>query len=57
MTQSTCELYVKYGPAKTSQIISDGQGGTHLRVAGAAMIARQCAEMMVAQNILADLSM
>ena len=57
MTQSTCELYVKYGPAKTSQIISDGRGGTHLSVAGAAMIARQCAEMMVAQNILADLSM
>lgn len=54
MTQSTCELYVKYGPAKTSQIISDGQGGTHLSEAGAAMIARQCAEMMVAQNILAD---
>ncbi len=42
MTQSTRELYVKYGPAKTSQIISDGQGGTHLSEAGAAMIARQC---------------
>ena len=36
---------------------TDKDPGTHLRVAGAAMIARQCAEMMVAQNILADLSM
>ena len=54
LTQSTRELFVKYGQAKTSEIISDGQGGTHLSVAGAALIARQCAEMMVEQNILAD---
>lgn len=54
MTQSTRELYVKYGQAKTKEIISDGLSGTHLSVAGAALIARQCAEMMARQNILAD---
>ncbi len=54
LTQSSRELFVAYGEAKCKQILSDGQGGTHLSVAGAALIARQCAELMVEQNILAD---
>ena len=54
MTESTRQLYVTYGQAKTAEIISDGEGGTHLSTAGAALIARQCAELMVKQEILAD---
>lgn len=54
LTQATRELFVQYGQTKTSQILSDGQGGTHLSVAGAALIARRCAEMMAEQGILAD---
>lgn len=54
MTESTRQLFVKYGDAKCHEILSDGDGSTHLSVAGAALIARQCAEMMSARGILAD---
>lgn len=54
LTEATRELFTSYGQAKTAEIISDGQGGTHLSTAGAALIARRCAEMMVEQGILAD---
>ncbi len=54
LTESSRQLFVKYGDAKTHELLSDGQGSTHLSVAGAAMIARQCAEIMSAQGILAD---
>lgn len=54
MTESTRRLFVKYGDAKCHEILSDGDGSTHLSVAGAALIARQCAELMSAQGILAD---
>ncbi|MDE6126658.1 MAG: Ig-like domain-containing protein [Muribaculaceae bacterium] len=54
MTESTRQLFVRYGDAKCHEILSDGDGSTHLSVAGAALIARQCAEMMSGQGILAD---
>ncbi len=54
ITESSRQLFVKYGDAKCHEMLSDGQGSTHLSVAGAALIARQCAELMSAQGILAD---
>ncbi len=54
MTESTRQLFVKYGDAKCHEILSDGDGSTHLSVAGAALIARQCAELMSKQGVLAD---
>lgn len=54
MTESTRQLFVKYGDAKCHEMLSDGDGSTHLSVAGAALIARQCAELMSAQGVLAD---
>ncbi len=54
LTESTRQLFVKYGDAKCHELLSDGNGSTHLSVAGAALIARQCAEMMSKQGVLAD---
>lgn len=54
LTESSRQLFVKYGDAKCHELLSDGQGSTHLSVAGAALIARQCAEMMSAMGILSD---
>ena len=54
LTESSRQLFVKYGDAKCHELLSDGQGSTHLSVAGAALIARQCAEMMSKAGILAD---
>ena len=54
LTESSRQLFVKYGDAKCHELLSDGQGSTHLSVAGAALIARQCAEMMSNAGILAD---
>lgn len=54
LTESSRQLFVKYGDAKCHELLSDGQGSTHLSVAGAALIARQCAEMMGAMGILSD---
>lgn len=54
LTESSRRLFVKYGDAKCHELLSDGQGSTHLSVAGAALIARQCAEMMRDAGILAD---
>ena len=53
LTEATREMFTEYGQAKTAEVISDGQGGTHLSMAGAALIARRCAEMMAEQGILA----
>ncbi len=54
MMQSTRELYLLYGDERCHSILGDGAGSTHLSVAGAALIARQAAELMQKQGILAD---
>lgn len=54
LTETSRQLFVKYGDAKCHELLSDGQGSTHLSVAGAALIARQCAEKMSEMGILSD---
>ncbi len=54
MTQDTRELFVMYGDDRTHSILSDGDGSTHLSVAGAALIARRAAGLMQDKGILSQ---
>ncbi len=54
MTEATRTFYTTYGKDAASEIIFDGLGSTHLSVAGAILIARRAAELMMAKNILSE---
>ncbi|MDE6692084.1 MAG: hypothetical protein K2K05_01730, partial [Muribaculaceae bacterium] len=54
MTQDTRELFLMYGDARCHAILSDGDGSTHLSVAGAALIARRAAGLMQEKDILSE---
>lgn len=54
LTTATKNLFESYGDSKCHQLLSDGDGSTHLNTTGATLIARLCAEMMKKQGILAN---
>lgn len=54
LTSATEQLYLSYGDAKCHELLSDGDGSTHLNTMGATLIARLCAQKMKEQGILAD---
>lgn len=54
LTEATAELFESYGDTKCHELLSDGNGSTHLNTTGATLIARLCAEKMKEQGILAN---
>lgn len=54
LTTATAELYEYYGDAKCHEYLFDGDGSTHFNTTGAVLVARECARLMKAQNILTD---
>lgn len=54
LTEATRKLYLSYGDTKCHELLSDGNGSTHLNTMGATLIARLCAELMRDSNVLAD---
>jgi hypothetical protein len=55
LTTATKELYESYGSqSKCEAQLFDGDGSTHFNTTGALLVARECARLMKAQNILAD---
>jgi lysophospholipase L1-like esterase len=54
LTTATAELYISYGDTKCHELLSDGNGSTHLNTTGATLVARLCAKKMKEQGILAD---
>lgn len=54
LTTATAELYEYYGDAKCHEYLFDGEGSTHFNTTGAVLVARECARLMKAQNILTD---
>lgn len=54
LTQATRELFAGYGETKCKELLSDGNGSTHLSTMGATLIARLCAREMEKQGILAE---
>lgn len=54
MTEATRKLYLSYGDTKCHELLSDGNGSTHLNTMGATLIARLCAQLMRDSSILAD---
>lgn len=54
LTTATKDLFESYGDSKCHELLSDGEGSTHLNTTGATLIARLCAELMKKQGILAD---
>ncbi len=54
LTTATKELYLSYGDEKCHNMLSDGDGSTHLSTVGATLIARQAASLLKTANILAD---
>lgn len=54
LTTATRDLYLSYGDTKCHDLLSDGDGSTHLNTTGATLIARLCAQLMQKQGILAE---
>lgn len=54
LTTATAELYEYYGDSKCHEYLFDGDGSTHFNTTGAVLVARECARLMKAQNILTD---
>ena len=54
LTTATAELYEYYGDTKCHEYLFDGEGSTHFNTTGAVLVARECARLMKAQNILTD---
>lgn len=54
LTAATRELYLSYGDARCHELLSDGDGSTHLNTTGATLIARKAAELLKKAGILAD---
>lgn len=54
LTNATAELYESYGDAKCHEFLFDGEGSTHFNTTGALLVARECARLMKAQDILAE---
>jgi len=54
LTTATEELYKSYGDTKCHDLLSDGDGSTHLNTTGATLIARLCAQLMKENGVLAD---
>lgn len=54
LTTATANLYASYGDTKCHDLLSDGNGSTHLNTTGATLVARLCAQLMKEQGILAD---
>lgn len=54
MMQATRELYLKYGDAKCHELLSDGDGSTHLNTTGAVLIARIGAQLLKEKNVLSE---
>ena len=55
LTQATAELYESYGSGKCLEYLFDGQGSTHFNTTGALLVARECARLMKAQGVMADI--
>ena len=54
LTEATRKLFLSYGDTKCHELLSDGNGSTHLNTMGATLIARLCASLMRDSNVLAD---
>lgn len=54
LTAATRELYLSYGDSRCHELLSDGDGSTHLNTTGATLIARKAAELLKKAGILAD---
>jgi len=54
LTTATKELFESYGDTKCHELLSDGDGSTHLNTTGAALVARLCAQLMKDNGVLAD---
>lgn len=54
LTNATADLYESYGDAKCHEYLFDGEGSTHFNTTGALLVARECARLMKAQDIMAD---
>lgn len=55
LTQATKSLYESYGnQTKCEAQLFDGEGSTHFNTTGALLVARECARLMKAQNIMAE---
>ena len=54
LTNATATLYESYGDSKCHEYLFDGEGSTHFNTTGALLVARECARLMKAQDILAD---
>ena len=53
LTEATRKLFAGYGDTKCHELLSDGDGSTHLSAMGATLIARLCAQLMEEQGVLA----
>lgn len=54
LTTATANLYTSYGDAKCHELLSDGNGSTHLSAVGATLIARLAASLLQKAGILKD---
>lgn len=55
LTLATKSLYESYGnQTKCEAQLFDGEGSTHFNTTGALLVARECARLMKAQNIMAE---
>lgn len=54
LTTSTADLYLSYGDKDCHDILSDGDGSTHLSATGAALIARRFAQLCKDAGIMSD---
>jgi len=54
LTAATRSLFTSYGDTKCHELLSDGDGSTHLSTMGATLIARLCAQEMKEKGVLAD---
>lgn len=54
LTTATKDLYESYGDTQANALLFDGNGSTHTSGMGATLIARLCAQLLQAQNILTD---
>lgn len=54
LTSATADLYISYGDKDCHDLLSDGDGSTHLSATGAALIARRFAQLCKEQGLLSE---
>lgn len=54
LTSGTADLYLSYGDKDCHDILSDGDGSTHLSATGAALIARRFVQLCQAQGLFTE---